>query len=152
MLIREATPADIPNIVMLAEQAETAAHWSAREYDALFAEGTPKRLALVADPFGGMAIVAFAMVLCATEDWEIENVVVQPEWRRRGIASELLRELLARARQASAAAVLLEVRESNIAAQQLYARLGFSECGRRRGYYSDPVEDALLLRLEIKEV
>jgi len=81
---------------------------------------------------------------------QIENVVVDPGWRRRGVGALLLRELLSRARQQGAASLLLEVRESNIAARELYKKMHFSEESRRPRYYRDPEEDALLLRLALE--
>lgn len=144
MLLRPATPADVPAIRALEQGAETAAHWSTRDYDALFAPDAPKRLALVTEDHGQLC--AFIVANCATDDWEIENVVVDRAHRRRGIASELVRQIVQRAQAAHATSVLLEVRESNLAARQLYSKLGFSEIGRRAAYYKNPPEDALLLR------
>lgn len=149
MLVRAAVPDDIPKIISLAEQSETAAHWNAREYEALFAPEAPERLALVACQKMTGEIAGFVIARCGEEDWEIENVVVEPKWRRQGIGGILIRELLSRARQRSAASVLLEVRESNTAARFLYRKFGFSEQGRRPRYYRDPEEDALLLRLQL---
>ena len=129
----------------LEQQSEAAAHWSEREYDALFAPEAPKRLALVAADEGGREIYGFAVARCGPDEWEIENVVVAVGQRRRGLGSRLVQQILLAARGAGATAVLLEVRESNVAARQLYASLGFSEIGRRSGYYREPSEDAVLL-------
>ena len=151
MLIRAAVPEDIPQIMKLARQSQTAAHWSEREYDAPFVPEGPKRVALIAAPEKRQdSAVGFLIALCASEDWEIENVVVDPGWRRRGVGALLLRELLSRARQQGAASLLLEVRESNIAARELYKKMHFSEESRRPRYYRDPEEDALLLRLALE--
>lgn len=150
MLTRTATPADIPAMLALAEQAETAAHWSEREYAALFSPDAPPRTAFVAGEAG--PLLGFAIARCAPGEWEIENVVVSPEHRRRGIGRELMRHILQAARQNAASSVLLEVRESNTAARQLYERLGFVEAGRRTEYYRDPVEDALLLRRSTQDL
>jgi len=147
MRIRPATPADVPAMRALEQQASNAAHWSAREYDALFAPDAPWRVALVAAE--GDEVRGFVIARCGPDEWEIENVVVPPENRRLGIGGELVRRVLQAAQDAGAAAVLLEVRESNAAARQLYERLGFAEAGRRPGYYRVPVEDALLLRFSI---
>lgn len=132
---------------ILEAQAETAAHWSAREYDALFAPEAPRRIALVAAEADELC--GFIIARCGPDEWEIENVVVAAEHRRLGIGSELVRQVLRAAQDAGAAAVLLEVRESNAAARQLYKRLGFAEAGRRPGYYRVPAEDALLLRFSV---
>jgi ribosomal-protein-alanine N-acetyltransferase len=150
MLIRAAVPEDIPQIMNLSQRSETAAHWNEREYDALFAPEAPKRMALVAAAEAHPAsAVAFIVALCASDDWEIENIVVDPGRRRQGIGMLLLRELLSQARQQGAASLLLEVRESNLAAQELYKAAGVREIGRRPRYYRDPDEDAVLLRLSL---
>jgi ribosomal-protein-alanine N-acetyltransferase len=73
--------------------------------------------------------------------------VVAAAFLRRGIANELLLELIQRAQNEAASAILLEVRESNRLARQLYEKRGFSEVGRRRAYYRDPVEDSILYAL-----
>lgn len=145
MLIRAAVPQDIPQIMTLAGSSETAAHWSAREYDALFAPEAPERVALVAYERAD-AIAGFVVARCG-EEWELENVVVDPMFRRRGIGRALIEELMRRARQGGAKDVFLEVRESNAAARALYGKMGFREEGRRPRYYAQPEEDALLLRL-----
>ena len=150
MLIRPATAADIPTIRVLEQSADTAAHWSARDYDALFAHEAPKRLALVGEEQG--AICAFIIAACGPDDWEIENVVVDPAHRHRGIASELIRQIVQRAQAVHATSVLLEVRDSNLAARQLYSQLGFTEIGRRPAYYGTPTEDARLLRFSTQNL
>ena len=83
-------------------------------------------------------------------EWEIENVVVAAGFLRRGIASELVHELIQRAQSEAAPAILLEVRESNLPARGLYEKHGFREVGRRRAYYRDPVEDAILYALRLR--
>ncbi len=147
VLVRLATPDDLPQIRALERQTETAAHWAEREYDALFAEKTPPRVALVAlEEKAEDGIAGFVIARCGRDEWEIENLVVAGSKRRRGVGGELIRELLLLARARGATSVLLEVRESNLAARRLYEKLGFSETGRRRNYYLDPLEDALLFR------
>ncbi len=134
----------------LERQSENAAHWGEREYDALFAPESPRRIALVVEDAGGnQGIGGFAIGRCDFDDWEIENVVIAGEQRRRGLGTALVAELLESARLAGAASVLLEVRESNTAARQLYKKLGFNEIGRRPGYYRQPLEDALLLKISV---
>ena len=80
-------------------------------------------------------------------EWEIENVVVAEEFRRQGIGAGLMRSVIAQWEKFAGAALLLEVRESNAAARALYTKHGFRETGRRRCYYRDPVEDAVLYAL-----
>jgi ribosomal-protein-alanine acetyltransferase len=150
VLIRAATPDDVPSIRALERQAETAAHWAEREYDALFAAEAPPRVTLVAtSETGAGRVIGFVIARCATAEWEIENVVVAPEKRKRGVGIKIIRELLLQAQSAGATSVLLEVRESNLAARRLYEKLGFSQQGRRSSYYREPEEDALLLCFSI---
>ena len=148
MLIRAAIPGDIPQIMSLAGESETAAHWSAREYDALFAATAPVRVALVACEVAD-AIAGFVIARCGMDEWEIENVVVAPTLRRQGVGDLLVNEVLRLARDCGVADVVLEVRESNVAARTLYVKTGFKEEGRRPKYYRDPEEDALLLRMRL---
>ncbi len=84
--------------------------------------------------------------VCSRYDtvWHVMNVAVEPQLRRQGIASALLAELYARAGDASAQ-FTLEVRRSNHAAIELYQRDGFRIAGRRRRYYQDNGEDALIM-------
>ena len=150
MLIRPATPDDVPSMRALEQQTETAAHWAECEYDALFAAEAPPRIALVATSEADSGrVVGFVIARCATAEWEIENVVVAREKRNRGLGIKIIRELLLRAQSAGATSVLLEVRESNLAARRLYEKLGFSQQGRRSNYYREPEEDALLLCFSI---
>jgi [ribosomal protein S18]-alanine N-acetyltransferase len=147
MQIRPATSADISFMRALEQQADTAAHWAEREYGALFAPEAPRRIAFIAEADNHLA--GFLIALCDLDDWEIENVVVAAERRRSGIGSALVQELLHQAAREKTTSVLLEVRESNSAARQLYKALGFLEVGKRPGYYAQPAEDALLLKFSV---
>jgi len=77
----------------------------------------------------------------------ITNIAVAPGFRRQGIGLRLLQALTERGRRGGLEELTLEVRESNTAAQALYAKLGFAIVGRRRDYYTLPREDALLMTL-----
>jgi [ribosomal protein S18]-alanine N-acetyltransferase len=94
-------------------------------------------------------VVGYTIGRVAADEGEILNVGVHPESRRRGIARALVRTLLDALGAAGARQVYLEVRESNAAARQLYAALGFGEVGRRARYYRRPVEDAVILRAAV---
>jgi len=80
---------------------------------------------------------------------DIHNVAVHLDFRRRGIARQLLGRVLTQARAQSATRVTLEVRKSNVAAIKLYESIGFLTTGTRQGYYSDDGEDALTMSLEL---
>jgi ribosomal-protein-alanine acetyltransferase len=88
--------------------------------------------------------VGFLIAQCGAPEWELENVAVLPAFRRRGAGAALLSTLLQQARARRAERVLLEVRASNQSAIRLYGQAGFQLLTRRRGYYQNPAEDALL--------
>jgi [ribosomal protein S18]-alanine N-acetyltransferase len=149
--IRGATPADLPRIRQLELQAPTAAHWGASQYDTLFSPASPARVALVAVSESADApLVGFLIARCLPQEWEIENVVVDDQTRRNRIGSSLVRRLVQEALTAGASSIILEVRESNLPALRLYENIGFRSEGRRKSYYQDPVEDALLYRLSLQ--
>jgi [ribosomal protein S18]-alanine N-acetyltransferase len=76
-------------------------------------------------------------------------VAVTQEVRGRGVGRRLVREVLERVRKRGARECFLEVRVSNMAARKLYEELGFAAIGTRRAYYRKPVEDALVMRVEL---
>lgn len=78
---------------------------------------------------------------------EIFNVAVSPEFRRNGIAGALIDKFIEAVREKETQVVFLEVRASNLPAISLYEKKGFVFCGIRKDYYSDPKENALLMRL-----
>lgn len=94
----------------------------------------------------------FAMAWVAAGDAEVLTVAVSPERRRTGVGASLLTAVAAAALARGARTLHLDVAETNAAARALYAKLGYREIGRRRGYYvteSGPV-DALVLRLDLE--
>jgi ribosomal-protein-alanine N-acetyltransferase len=136
--LRTATLADVPAILAIEQQSPTAAHWTAAEYQRRVNTG----FVLLAEAAG--ALCGFVCARVVAGEWEIENVVVAPEFQRHGVGGGLIRELLQQAQIAGGTAVWLEVRESNSPARGLYEKHGFRETGRRREYYKDPSEDAIL--------
>ena len=146
LLIHPATVADLPAMMALEKRAATAAHWSAEQYEALFRASDPGRVALIL--WEASELQGFVIARVVGKEWEIENIAVAGPARRRGLGTRLLGELLDSARAKDAAAVFLEVRESNQAARALYEKWAFLESGRRRRYYQDPDEDAILYRID----
>ncbi len=97
-------------------------------------------------------IVGYFVAMTGVDELHLLNVTVATAWQGRGLGSSLLQALQARGRQLGLATLWLEVRESNQRACALYARLGFAEVGRRRGYYPAPHatrEDAIVMRLQL---
>jgi ribosomal-protein-alanine N-acetyltransferase len=138
-------------VLAIAAPLPTAPHWPREAYAAaLESEAWPQRVALVAESAG--SLVGFAVAVLVAGEGEIESIAVAPGWQRRGIGMALLRELQRVLAASGALAIVLEVRESNRAAASMYAPAGFHEVGRREGYYRDPVEDAVLMQLQMPQL
>ena len=90
-------------------------------------------------------VAAFCAFWLVFDEIHINNVAVLPQFRGCGIGTTLMEHVLAEGRRLGAKRATLEVRDSNDAALRLYTRLGFYVAARRRNYYSNPVEDALIL-------
>lgn len=142
--LRFATPDDLPRITTLMQTAEQAAHWTPEMYSKRIAEDCAL-LANVDRHLVGAMIFSTA----SPGEWEVENIVVDQALRRQGIARAMLRELVVRAKERKVLRIHLEVRQTNAAAIGLYTSLGFVETTRRRGYYRNPEEDAILYTLAL---
>ena len=152
-------------MMALERTCATAAHWTDEQYQQMFqsGSGTPQRLVFVADgssvalsraredmhSTAGAGLLGFLVARHLAPEWELENIVVAPTVRRTGLGKRLLDALLTQARETNSDAVFLEVRESNIAARSLYEKIGFQLTGRRKSYYTNPQEDAVLYRLSL---
>src|SRR5579864_977355 len=146
MNVRQMRAEDVGQMVRIADTLDEAPRWAPAHYSrALDPDAAPPRIALVAeDPGGG--VTGFVMTVLIPPQAELETIAVAKAFRRQGIARRLMTELIAELKERQILEVMLEVRESNHPARALYAALGFTQTGRRKGYYSGPVEDAILLR------
>ena len=93
-------------------------------------------------------VIGYVGSQSSIDEADIMNVAVHPDFRRQGIAEALINRLVAELKERDIHALLLEVRVSNTPAITLYEKLGFSQVGRRKNYYHNPKEDALILRKE----
>jgi len=143
-LLREALPTDLSRVLQIARECRDAAQWPDREFEQIVVpDALAHRIALVI--LENDHVQGFIIGRAAGDQWEIENVAVNPLKRRHGLGAELVREFLNRTRN-GAKEVFLEVRESNLNARKLYEKMGFVQIGRRKFYYQEPPEDAILLR------
>jgi [ribosomal protein S18]-alanine N-acetyltransferase len=129
MHVREGTLEDFGALREILNASPEAAQWLPEGDEAIVAED-------------GESLAGFVVWRrIASDEIEILNLAVQPAFRRRGVAKALLGRL-------PKGDVFLEVRESNLAARGLYQAAGFREVGLRRGYYQNPPEGAVVMRLQ----
>ncbi len=148
--VRRMTEADADAVVALAARLKHAPHWPRATYAAMLAvDAASRRIALVSEIETTGALAGFAIASVTAPEAELESIAVAAEFQRGGVARGLFEAVARELRAAAVTEVLLEVRPSNAAARGLYRSLGFAEAGRRAGYYADPAEDALVLRLRL---
>jgi ribosomal-protein-alanine N-acetyltransferase len=123
------------------ERASYPTPWSR----SMFAGELAKPSSISLGAFEGERLVGYLIVSRYVDAWHVMNVAVATDYRRRGVASDLLSALFDRTTEDSRRGYTLEVRVSNAGAIALYERLGFERRGVRRGYYTDNREDALIM-------
>jgi ribosomal-protein-alanine N-acetyltransferase len=117
--------------------------WTRRMYEASLGNAEVTRIFLLRLADG--AAVGYCSTWFLPGELHINNLAILPAYRRQGLATGLMQAVLAAAAAAGCDRATLEVRRSNLAARRLYERLGFTTAGLRPDYYSEPVEDALIL-------
>lgn len=95
------------------------------------------------------AVVGYSAAWTVFDQAELGNVSVAPVARGHGIGGALVDAVVERVKERGARECFLEVRESNLSAQAIYHARGFTVIGRRRSYYNQPTEDALVMRLRV---
>jgi ribosomal-protein-alanine N-acetyltransferase len=138
---RLASEADLDAVAAL--EADTFANPWTREMLARELEADIMRVYVVRTP--GKPVAAFCACWFVVDEVHINTVAVDPALRRRGLARALLLHVMADTGRDGAVCATLEVRRSNHAALRLYEQLGFTVEAVRKGYYTHPTEDALIL-------
>jgi ribosomal-protein-alanine N-acetyltransferase len=155
--VRVAGAADVAGVVALERAIAEAPHWAEAEYVAMVrgdraVDGAVRRCFFVAEADGALLGFAVGKVIGSdAEGWgELESVAVEASARRVGVGRALCAAVVDWCMGQGVKALELEVRAGSEGAIALYAGLGFVVAGRRVGYYREPVEDALLMRLDLR--
>ena len=143
MEIRKMTAREVPQVAEL-EKICFSQPWSEKSVAGELEN--PLSLWLVA--MDGDRLAGYVGSQTVMDETDMMNLAVDSEFRRQGVGEALVNALTASLKELGSRCLTLEVRDSNEAARALYGKLGFTEIGRRRGYYRDPREDALILRKE----
>ena len=143
MIIRKMERADIPQLVEL-EKLCFSDPWSEAAFE--YELKNPLSLWLVAAD--GDVVAGYVGSQTVMGEADMMNIAVSPAFRRQKIAENLVSQLVESLNEKEAKSLTLEVRVSNVPAISLYEKLGFTQVGRRPGYYRNPREDAYILRKE----
>jgi len=142
--IRKMTMDDVPAVVDL-DQKSFSLPWPERSFRFELTDNPASRC-WVAELDG--KLIGMVVVWLIVDEAHVATLATHPDFRRQGIGKRLLAHALLRMIEDGARTSFLEVRESNIAAQEMYRKFGYEEAGRRRRYYKDNDEDAILMNLD----
>ena len=143
MMIETMKPSHVTQVAQL-EKICFSDPWSERS----IASELENKLAFWLVATEGDTVAGYIGSQTVVGETDMMNVAVHPDFRRQGIAEALVNELVNSLKQMGSHCLTLEVRASNTPAIALYEKNGFSEIGRRKNYYRNPREDALILRKE----
>ena len=129
------------NAIESIERRSYATPWSR----SMFAGELAKPGSLCLGAFEDDRLAGYLITSRYVDAWHVMNIAVNPAFRRRGIGTALLERLFELTDEGGRRGYTLEVRVSNEGAIKLYERLGFTARGKRRGYYTDNREDALVM-------
>jgi ribosomal-protein-alanine N-acetyltransferase len=141
--IRKMTLEDIPTVIDL-DHKSFSLPWPERSFRFEVTDNPASRC-WVAELDG--KVIGMIVVWLLVDEAHVATIATDPNFRRQGVAKSLLAHALRHLIDEGAKSSFLEVRESNIAAQEMYRKFGYEEAGRRRRYYRDNDEDAILMNL-----
>ncbi len=144
--VREMTPADA-HVVFDIDRICFSEVWSEQIFLDLF-QYTSNHYYVVEQ---GHTLCGFAGISVAGDTADVMKIGVLPEYRRMGAAQQLLQMLLVKAKETGCEQVMLEVRESNAAARQLYRKNEFEELAVRKQYYTQPVENGIVMNRKLTD-
>jgi [ribosomal protein S18]-alanine N-acetyltransferase len=149
MKIRQMVVGDTAAVVTL--EASSVSSWCVGQIKSELERKTGRAL-VACSSFG--EVQGWCCGFLAGPDAELLKIAVSPQWRRQGIAGALLQELCFQFGARNGEQIFLEVRSQNIPALQFYKKLGWVKVGSRKNYYSNPVDDALVLvsKLPMNEI
>jgi ribosomal-protein-alanine N-acetyltransferase len=151
VVLRDMTPADLPAVLAMEEELFAPDTWTAAMYRDELARTDTRHYLVAVDQAAGDdgAVIGYAGLIAYPEEAHIATIGVTVSRQGEGIGAQLLDILLTEADRRSEV-VLLEVRADNEVAQGLYRRRGFTEIGRRRGYYQPSGTDAVVMSREVR--
>ncbi|HRR41632.1 MAG TPA: ribosomal protein S18-alanine N-acetyltransferase [Syntrophales bacterium] len=142
--LREMEEGDLDQ-VMAIETVSFRTPWTVNMFKSELRARISRNLVVLAGACGRQEIAGYVSFWVFADESHLNSLAVRDDFRRRGVASKLLEAMVERSKKEGALRGTLEVRESNQAAIALYERYGYVVAGRRRNYYDDTKEDALIM-------
>src|SRR2546425_3060588 len=151
--IRKVRKGDIDRIIDIERSWHHLSHWSIDSYYRLLNDDsfTSSFVAEMEDERSRPNIVGFVIFHIAADASEIYNIAVENGYARSGIGHQLMEAAIHESGRRKATKVLLEVRKSNNPAINFYLKFNFKIAGERKNYYSNPIEDAYVMELEVSD-
>ena len=151
--IRKVRKGDIDRIIDIERSWHHLSHWSIDSYYRLLNDDsfTSSFVAEIEDASSCPSIVGFVIFHIAADVSEIYNIAVENNHARSGIGNQLMAAVIQESSRRKARRVVLEVRKSNSPAISFYLKFTFRIAGERKNYYSNPLEDAYVMELEISD-
>jgi ribosomal-protein-alanine N-acetyltransferase len=151
--IRKVRKGDIDRIIDIERSWQHLSHWSIDSYYRLLNDDsfTSSFVAEIEVENGRIDIIGFVIFHIASDVSEIYNIAVQSSHARSGVGRQLMAAAIQESARRKATKVVLEVRKSNSPAIDFYLKFSFTMAGERKNYYSNPVEDAYVMELEISD-
>ncbi len=151
--IRKVRKGDIDRIIDIERSWHHLSHWSIDSYYRLLNDDsfTSSFVAEIEDESGRPNIVGFVIFHIAADVSEIYNIAVENSHARSGIGKELMAAAIHESGRRKAVKIILEVRKSNNPAINFYLKFNFTIAGERKNYYSNPIEDAYVMELEVSD-
>ena len=151
--IRKARKSDIDRIIDIERSWHHLSHWSIDSYYRLLNDDsfTSSFVAEIEADSGRPNIVGFVIFHVAADVSEIYNIAVENGYARSGVGQQLMAAAIHESGRRKATKVVLEVRKSNSPAISFYLKFNFRIAGERKNYYSNPIEDAYVMELEVSD-
>lgn len=151
--IRKVRKSDVDRIIDIERSWHHLSHWSIDSYYRLLNDDnfTSSFVAEMEDEYSRPRIVGFVIFHIAADVCEIYNIAVESGHARSGIGRELMSAAIQESGRRKAGKVVLEVRKTNNPAINFYLKFAFKIAGERKNYYSNPIEDAYVMELQISD-
>lgn len=144
-MIARATPADLDQVLRIERAAFSAPHWPWEAYEQMLEDSDEVQRVLLVETQNEL-VLGFAGGSVVAGEAQLESIAVSEAARRQGLGRALCAAFMEWAAECSATSISLELRAASEGVQKLYVSLGFQAVGRRPRYYSNPVEDGILMR------